>query len=119
MEFEMIKNLLDNMDIFTALNIAIVLASLVLIGITVAHYRFFKDSIQNELARRIKHALLADTLSGLSILSFNGTVFIPGGYVVYQESIAVRVALKVFQLLTVLYTVRAYWLLLSYYKKVK
>lgn len=110
---------MSHMDIFTALNIAIVCASLVLIGTTVAHYRFFQKSIQSELARRIKHVFLADTLSALSVLAFNGTIFIPGGYAVYQESIAVRVALKVFQLFTVLYTVRANWLLHSYYKKVK
>lgn len=113
----LISELIDY-DFFTWINIITVFASLVLIGVTIAHYRFFRKSVKSLLAKRIRNVFFADFLSALSVLSFNATVFFAGSYAAYYNHESLRIAFKLFQAATVFYTIIASWRLHQAYKKV-
>ena len=78
------------------------LASIILLFVVIHHYLFFSQGTPNDLTKWVKRVFLADAIMATSVISFNLTQFFmtPAEY---NEMDALRVSLKVAQLVSVLY----------------
>lgn len=104
----MIQTLYD-MDYFGWMNFFIFVASSALIYVTISHYIFFLRAKKTDLTSRVRDVFFAEFISALSVLGFNATVFLSGNYNAYLEHEYLRVGLKAFQAIAVVYTLYASW----------